>query len=46
MIAASPSAVHGSSGVADSPRPGRSGAITRKLRDNGSTLRIQWLHEP
>ena len=30
MIAASPSAVHGSGGVADSPRPGRSGAMTVK----------------
>ena len=46
MIAASPSAVHGSSGVADSPRPGRSGAMTRNERDSGKTLRIQWLHEP
>src|SRR5262249_6887116 len=45
-IAASPSAVHGSGGVADSPSPGRSGAITVKRRDSGSTLRTQCIHEP
>ena len=45
-IRASPSAVCGSGGVADSPSPGRSGATTVKARDNGRTLRIQWVHEP
>ena len=46
MIAASPPAVHGSGGVAESPRPGRSGAITVNCRDSGFTLRIQCIHEP
>ena len=37
---------NGSGGVADSPSPGRSGAITVNRRDNGSTLRTQCIHEP
>ena len=45
-IAASPAAVHGSGGVAESPRPGMSGAITVNCRDSGRTLRIQCIHEP